>query len=111
VLPEVVQAVAGRARVVVDGGFQRGTDVVKAIALGADLVGMGRLPCLGLAAAGAPGAVRAMELVEEEIRICLGLLGVSRYAELTPAHLHLGAPVVTMPHVFSAMPLLGQEGY
>jgi glycolate oxidase len=72
---------------------------------------MGRLPCLGLAAAAAPGAVRAMELVEEEIRICLGLLGVTRYTELTPAHVHLGAPVVTSPHVFSAFPLLGQEGY
>jgi glycolate oxidase len=111
VLPEVVQAVAGRAKIIVDGAFQRGSDVVKALALGADLVGMGRLPCLGLAAAGAPGAVRALELVEEEIRICLGLLGVTRYAELTPAHLHRGAPAVTVPHVFSAFPLLGQEGY
>src|SRR6185312_14764939 len=52
VLPEVVQAVGGRARVIVDGCFQRGTDVVKALALGADLVGMGRMPCFGLAAAG-----------------------------------------------------------
>ena len=111
VLPEVVRAVAGRARIIVDGAFQRGSDVVKALALGADLVGMGRLPCLGLAAAGAPGAVRAMELVEEEIRICLGLLGVTCYAELTPAHLHMAAPAVTVPHVFSAFPLLGQEGY
>jgi isopentenyl diphosphate isomerase/L-lactate dehydrogenase-like FMN-dependent dehydrogenase len=106
-----VKAVAGRARIIVDGAFQRGSDVVKALALGADLVGMGRLPCLGLAAAGAPGAVRAMELVESEIRICLGLLGVTRYSELTPAHLHLGVPPVTVPHVFSAFPLLGQEGY
>jgi isopentenyl diphosphate isomerase/L-lactate dehydrogenase-like FMN-dependent dehydrogenase len=111
VLPEVVKAVAGRARIVVDGGYQRGSDVVKAIALGADLVAMGRLPCIGLAAAAAPGAVRAMELVEDEIRICLGLLGVSRYSELTPAHLHMGAPVVAPPHIFSAFPLLGQEGY
>lgn len=111
VLPEVVKAVAGRAKIIVDGAFQRGSDVVKAIALGADIVGMGRLPCLGLAAAAGPGAVRAMELVEEEIRICLGLLGVTRYTELTPAHVHLGAPVVTPPHVFSAFPLLGQEGY
>jgi isopentenyl diphosphate isomerase/L-lactate dehydrogenase-like FMN-dependent dehydrogenase len=111
VLPEVVKAVAGRARIVVDGGYQRGSDVVKAIARGADLVAMGRLPCIGLAAAAAPGAVRAMELVEDEIRICLGLLGVSRYSELTPAHLHMGAPVVAPPHIFSAFPLLGQEGY
>ena len=55
VLPEVVKAVAGRAEVWVDGGFMRGTDVVKAIALGAKTVGLGRLPCLGLAAAGVAG--------------------------------------------------------
>ena len=55
VLPEVVRAVAGRARIIVDGGFMRGTDVVKAIALGADIVGIGRLTGCGLAAAGAPG--------------------------------------------------------
>src|SRR3989442_15075821 len=79
VLPEVVRAVAGRARIIVDGAFQRGTDVVKAIALGADLVGLGRMPCIGLAAAAAPGCVRVMELLEDEIRIALGLLGVARW--------------------------------
>src|SRR5437588_825870 len=47
VLPEVLAAVRGRARVIVDGGFVRGTDVVKAVATGADLVGLGRLPCFG----------------------------------------------------------------
>src|SRR6266581_7404338 len=51
VLPEVVRAVSGRAVVMVDGGFMRGADVVKAIALGAQIVGLGRLQCLGLAAA------------------------------------------------------------
>jgi hypothetical protein len=52
VLPEVVKAVDGRATVIVDGGFMRGTDVVKGIALGAQVVGLGRLTCMGLAAAG-----------------------------------------------------------
>src|SRR5215475_5444105 len=75
VLPEVLSAVAGRATILVDGGFMRGTDVIKAIALGAHAVGIGRLECCGLAAAGAPGLVRALELLEEEIRIGLALLG------------------------------------
>src|SRR5207247_366609 len=55
VLPEVVAAVRKRALVIVDGSFVRGTDVVKALALGADCVGMGRIACCGLGAAGADG--------------------------------------------------------
>lgn len=110
VLPEVVQAVGGRARVIVDGGFYRGTDVVKAIACGADLVGLGRLECWGLAAAGAAGLVRALELLEEEIIITLGLCGVARWKELDASFVH-PAPPVTIPHVVSAFPLLDEEGY
>ena len=105
VLPEVIKAVKGKAEVWVDGGFMRGTDVVKAIALGAKAVGIGRLCGLGLGAAGAPGLVRTLELLEDEIRICLGLLGVTSYAELTPAHL-TAAPVANLPDTFSALPLL-----
>jgi isopentenyl diphosphate isomerase/L-lactate dehydrogenase-like FMN-dependent dehydrogenase len=108
VLPEIVAAVDGRAEVWVDGGFMRGTDVVKAIALGARCVGLGRLACLGLAAAGVPGLVRALELLEEEIRICLMLLGVTSLAELTPAHL-AAAPPVHEPSALSAFPLLGED--
>src|SRR6266850_171204 len=107
VLPQVVQAVAGRAEVWVDGGFMRGTDVVKAMALGAKAVGLGRLAGLGLAAAGVAGLVRALQILEEEIRICLGLLGVTSYAELTPQHL-AAAPAVQEPGTFSAFPLLGE---
>jgi len=105
VLPEVVKAVAGRAEVWVDGGFMRGSDVVKGIALGASCVGLGRLACLGLAADGVAGLVRALEILEEEVRVCLGLLGVASYAELSPAHL-CAAPVVSEPGVLSAFPLL-----
>ena len=108
VLPEIVAAVAGRAEVWVDGGFMRGSDVVKAIALGARCVGLGRLACLGLAAAGVAGLVRALELVEEEIRTCLGLLGVTTLAELTPAHV-AAAPPVFEPAALSAFPLLGED--
>ncbi|HEU4369041.1 MAG TPA: alpha-hydroxy acid oxidase [Methylomirabilota bacterium] len=110
VLPEVVAAVGGRARIIVDGCFQRGTDVVKAIALGADLVGMGRMPCFGLAAAGAAGCVRMLELLEDEIRICLALLGVDRLSALTPAYVH-PAPPVALPSMTSAFPLLEDPDY
>jgi glycolate oxidase len=109
VLPEVVAAVAGRATVIFDGGVLRGTDVVKAIALGAQAAGIGRLQCVGLAAAGQAGLVRALELLEDEIRICLGLLGVDRWAALDRSYLHPSTPV-TPPHVTSAFPLL-EEGY
>ena len=105
VLPEVIKAVKGKAEVWVDGGFMRGTDVVKAIALGARTVGIGRLCGLGLGAAGVPGLVRALELLEDEVRTALGLLGATSYAELTAAHL-APAPMVTLPDTFSAFPFL-----
>jgi glycolate oxidase len=108
VLPEVVAAVSGRAEVWVDGGFMRGSDVVKAIALGARCVGLGRLACLGLAAGGVAGLVRALELLEEEIRVCLGLLGVTSLAEVTSAHVAPAPPVIE-PSALSAFPLLGED--
>ncbi len=103
-LPEIVAAVRGRARIIVDGGVSRGTDIVKAIALGADLVGLGRLYCYGLAAAGAAGIVRVLELLEEEVRIALGLMGVSTLAELHPGFV-APAPAMAAPNVHSAFPL------
>jgi glycolate oxidase len=109
VLPEIVAAVASRAEVWVDGGFMRGTDVVKGIALGARCVGLGRLACLGLAADGMPGLVRTLEILEEEVRTCLGLLGAASLSELTPAHL-AAAPAVSEPRVLGAFPLLGEAG-
>ena len=108
VLPDVVKALKGKAEVWVDGGYMRGTDVVKALALGARAVGIGRLACLGLGAAGVAGLVRTLELLEEEIQITMGLLGVTCYAELTPKHL-AAAPAVTLPDTFSAFPLLKLE--
>ncbi len=105
VLPEVVAAVGGRATVIVDGGFLRGTDVVKALAAGADAVGLGRLACFGLAAAGQPGLVRTLELLEDEVRICLGLLGVTGWAGLDASYLRAAAPVGPA-RITSAFPLL-----
>ncbi len=105
VLPEVVQAVAGRAKVWVDGGFSRGTDVVKALCLGAECVGLGRLYCYALAADGAAGVVRMLEILENEIRSCLGLLGATSVAQLGPGFVHAAMPT-NLPHVHSAFPLL-----
>ncbi|MDH3667586.1 MAG: alpha-hydroxy-acid oxidizing protein [Paracoccaceae bacterium] len=106
VLPEVVEAVGGKVTIVVDGGFYRGTDIVKAIAMGADAVGLGRLYCYGLAAAGPPGVVRLLEILEHEVQTAMGLLGVARLADLDAIYLHHGAPQVTAPTVLSAFPLL-----
>jgi glycolate oxidase len=111
VLPEVLDAVSKRAKIIVDGSFCRGTDVLKGIAAGADLVGIGRMQCYALAAGGTDGVVRMLEILEDEIHRALAGAGVTCFAELKKAHLHLGAPVVTPPHVFSAFPLLKIEDY
>jgi isopentenyl diphosphate isomerase/L-lactate dehydrogenase-like FMN-dependent dehydrogenase len=110
VLPEVVAAVAGRAKIMVDGSFCRGTDIVKALIMGADLVGIGRLQCWALAAAGEAGVLRMLELLEDEVIRCLGLLGVKNFAELDKSYVHAAAPT-NPPHVFSAFPLLDIEPY
>ncbi len=105
VLPEIVAAVAGKARIMVDGGFSRGADIVKAMALGADLVGIGRLYCYGFAAAGAAGIARVIELLDIEVTECLGLLGVTGFAGLNGTYLR-PADSVAVPLAHSAFPLL-----
>jgi isopentenyl diphosphate isomerase/L-lactate dehydrogenase-like FMN-dependent dehydrogenase len=92
-LPEIVEAVAGRAEVIVDGGICRGTDVVKAIALGARAACIGRLQCWALAAGGEVGLLQALAILEEEIIITMGLLGVTRLDELRPEHLRGAEPI------------------
>jgi len=104
VLPEIVAAVKGKAKIVIDGGFLRGTDIIKAIALGADLVAIGKLQGWGLAAGGVEGVARVIELLELEMRTSMGLLGVSRLDQLNKACLHHGAPQVHAPHAASAYP-------
>ena len=68
-------------------------------------MGLGRLQCLGLAAAGQAGLERTLEILEEEIRICLALLGVTGYGQLDSSYLHETRPV-TEPGALSAFPLL-----
>lgn len=105
ILPEVVEAAGRRALVLVDGGVCRGPDIVKAMALGADMVGLGRLYCYGLAAGGAAGVARVVELLEIEVVECLGLLGLTSFAGLDRSYIR-AAEAVTEPHVHSAFPLL-----
>jgi isopentenyl diphosphate isomerase/L-lactate dehydrogenase-like FMN-dependent dehydrogenase len=85
-LPEVVEAVEGRLEVLVDGGVRRGTDVVKALALGARAVLVGRPVLWGLAVDGEQGARRVLELLQEETELALALSGCSSPAAVTRAH-------------------------
>jgi isopentenyl diphosphate isomerase/L-lactate dehydrogenase-like FMN-dependent dehydrogenase len=110
VLPEIVDAVAGRAKIVVDGGFARGADIVKAMAAGAHLVGLGRMQCYALAAGGQGALARMLELIEDEVTRCLGLLGVTRFADLDRSYLQR-ADATASPHALSAFPLLRIEDY
>jgi isopentenyl diphosphate isomerase/L-lactate dehydrogenase-like FMN-dependent dehydrogenase len=108
VLPEVVAAVAGRADVLVDGGILRGTDVVKAIALGANAVGVGKLLGWSLAAGGQAGIERMLELLEIEIRTAMGLMGVTALSQLNPSWVRPAAPVATFSQT-SAYPWYEEE--
>ncbi|MCP5145074.1 MAG: alpha-hydroxy-acid oxidizing protein [Gammaproteobacteria bacterium] len=82
-LPGVVKAVAGRIPVIIDGGIRRGTDVFKALALGATAVGIGRPYIWGLAGFGAPGAERVHQLLERELHLAMGQTGTSSIAEIS----------------------------
>ncbi|WPZ34978.1 alpha-hydroxy acid oxidase [Thalassobaculum sp. OXR-137] len=109
-LPEVVDAVAGRAKIAVDGGVTRGSDIIKARALGADVVGIGRMLCCGLAAGGAAGVVRVLELLEEEVRIDLGLLGLNSFDDIDGRYISY-TTAVEPAHVWSQYPLLAEDDY
>jgi isopentenyl diphosphate isomerase/L-lactate dehydrogenase-like FMN-dependent dehydrogenase len=85
-LPEVVEAVAGRIPVLIDGGIRRGTDVAVALAIGAEAVLVGRPALWGLAVDGEAGARRAIEMLAEELRLALALLGAPSPADLTADH-------------------------
>lgn len=100
-LPEIVEAAGGKAEIVLDGGVTRGTDVVKALALGAKAVTIGKLQGWGLGAGGQAGLVRVLELLEEEIIVDMALLGVTRVDQITSNYV-CKAPAVTFPHEMSA---------
>ena len=83
-LDEIVQAVGDKIDVMVDGGFQRGTHILKALAIGAKAVGLGRAYLYPLAAAGQPGIERMLTQLTAETTRDMRLMGVTRVADLTP---------------------------
>jgi len=82
VLPQVVERVAGRVPVLVDGGVRRGTDVLKAVALGAKAVLIGRPYLYGLAAGGAAGVSKVVEVLRKEFTMAMALTGRKSLAEI-----------------------------
>ena len=87
----------------------RGADIVKGLALGARAVGIGRFEGLAMAAGGPAALVRALTILEQEVRISMALVGASRLKDLTPQLLERSQPLQAA-HVLSAFPLLDQ-GY
>lgn len=83
-LPDVVKTVAGRTSVLVDGGIRRGADIVKALALGAQGVLIGRPTLYGVCAGGERGALRALEILRDELTRTMQLCGARTIAEITP---------------------------
>jgi len=108
-LPEIVAAVQGRAEIIVDGTILRGTDIIKALSLGANAVGMGRAQGIALSAGGEDAVVRMIEIVAEELRCAMALLGAASLSDLGPDCLAPAEPLARN-WLESAFPLV-REGY
>jgi L-lactate dehydrogenase (cytochrome) len=89
VLPEIVSAVNGRAEILFDSGIRRGTDIVKALCLGAKAVLCGRAYAYGLAAAGEAGVVRALQILREDLERTLKLLGCASIQDLNSSYIDI----------------------
>ena len=107
-LPRIVEAIGGRSQIILDGGVLRGTDVLKALALGADAVAIGKLQGWGMAAGGVEGLVKTLELLEGEVRMAMALLGVTNVGELEPSLVEPASPVLA-PHEMSMWVELGEH--
>jgi glycolate oxidase len=103
ILPEIVEVARSKADIVLDGGVTRGTDVVKALALGCRAVTIGKLQGWGLGAAGKDGLVRVLEILEDELIIDMALLGVTRIDQINPSYVCKSYPAA-LPHEMSAFP-------
>ena len=84
-MPEIVEAVKGRIPILVDSGFRRGSDIVKALCMGATAVCVGRPYIWGLGAFGQPGVERALEMLREETRSMVQQMGAQNLKQLVPA--------------------------
>ena len=108
VLPEIAAAVGSQSTIIVDGGVRRGADIVKALALGADLVLVGRAALYGVAAAGEPGVRRALQILKSETDRVFALLGCRSVEELG-RHFLQGSPrsatILTKPAKVVQLPL------
>ena len=105
----ISSAVNGKSKIFFDGGILRGTDVIKALSLGADLVGLGRLQCYAAASGGTEGLNRMLEILRDEIEICMRLLGVNSLTDLSKDYV-VKDIVVNNSSLTSPFPLL-DEGY
>jgi L-lactate dehydrogenase (cytochrome) len=94
-LPEVVQAVGRKCEILMDGGVRRGSDIVKALCLGAQAVLIGRAYAYGLAAAGQAGVARALEILRADVDRTLRLLGCASVSELNASYLSKSVPGLT----------------
>ena len=111
-LPAIIKAVEGKAEIIIDGGFYRGTDIVKAMIMGANAVGIGRLEAWSLAAGGAPALVQCLNILKWEISETLSLCGVKSFDEFDDSFV-APAEMVYPPDLSAAFPLLNleDEGY
>ena len=92
VLPEIVDAVGGKIPVLIDSGFRRGSDVFKAIAIGASAVCLGRAPRWGLGAYGPPGVQRLLEIIQAEFREAMAKTGRTTLASVDRSVLKMDLP-------------------
>jgi len=109
-LPEIVAAVNGQVDVLMDGGIRRGTDIVKAICLGARAVLCGRAYAYGLAAAGEAGVARAIEILRTDLERTLRLLGCASIAALDHSYVHVSQRWLSQPEGGTAVHRIRSPG-
>jgi 4-hydroxymandelate oxidase len=83
-LPKIAESINGKVDIFIDSGIRRGTDILKALALGAKAVLVGRPIIWGLASHGAPGVLSILSLLQEELKLAMALCGAKNIAEITP---------------------------